>query len=369
MANLVENAKDHAQSSNSFLHPPNLSIYSAIWQSAQLFPSGFASNNNSYFGNGSFRSTLSDGNTDTGRGTAAVSVSDFEFLIVLTDGNTSRAINANDLYPARANANSENPAPAVAVIGDSHSRYFFDALSEYAHGPGTHDGENRKHGSMASHSLRFIDRQMADDLADSLWDLCQEGGKTDSKSTPSSPGKRFTQQHKQKIVFHTGAHDLSKTGPRHYLREEFSLPKLAGMIQDILSGTVKCEGVTDIVWVLTAPYPSCNPRCNALLAEEICDCERVQYWRFNPSIAAVNTWALNFLDELLKNTSSSIKVKVVDFYSIVFPRLGLEGPSESTCRNHFLCRTQTHNSKNGHGATLFSPGGKAAFNALLHALL
>lgn len=253
--------------------------------------------------------------------------------MVRFSGNSSETINANE-------RRGGNQGDEIIILGASHARYFFDALVEYHHGPSVHDGEHRKHLNAVVHSTRYITVELVDDLVDALLGSCSPSGR-------------------QKIVFHTGSHDLSITGPRRFVWEEHSLPKLFAAVESIVFGSSKrCKNVSDIIWVLTAPYPVCGA---------LGECETYRFWRFNPAIAAANTRVLQFAHDLMIraiNSTASVKLKIIDFFSIIKPRLGLQESSEVTCLSHFIGRVQWDKTI----STVFTPGGKASFDALLDAL-
>lgn len=337
--------------SSSPLHslPPGLVIYSAVWQAASLFAHGLGASNSSYFGRGVFHTQSEYWQWRTRQN--ATGGEDWHALIVRAEGNASRAISAHTLAAARP----EDSNSSINIIGASHARYLYDALDEYERGPAAQDGANRKHASSSSQQLNYLYRELADDVADAVSEVCVKAANAKGIA-------------KTKIVIHTGSWDLSVAGPRMFVRDANALPKLMKVIEGIVEGSA-CPSVTDIVWLTNAPYPlHDNEECLARKATR-----DVRGYRHSPSIAAANQRILEFAFALMSRPSPSLPstphnvrptLTIVDFFSIVKPRLGLNLDAELACCDHLFCRVEWDKA----GATVFTPGGKATFDAALHAL-
>lgn len=239
------------------------------------------------------------------------------------------------------------------MLGASHARYLADALNEYETGSAAIDGANRKHGSATvSATLEYTYVELADDLADAISSVCAK-----ARAAHSSASGLV----KDQIVIHTGHWDLSFAGPRRLIKEGNSLPKLFRAVEAIFDGTNNSPTVTDFIWLTAAPYPLCPAG-----APGECDSKRV--YRHNPAIAAANHHILDFAERLVArhppSSSGGKLLTVIDFFSMVKPRLFFSEDAETACTNHYVCRVVWSLP----GATIFTPGGMALFQALVQAL-
>ena len=85
-------------------------------------------------------------------------------------------------------------------------------------------------------------------------------------------------------------------------------------------------------------------------------------YRYNPAISALNQAILTFVD----NIESKIKISIIDSYSSIKPRLGFNEDNEVACLDHYNCRVNY--GSNTASAMVWTPGGKAVFDAILHAM-
>ena len=352
---------------NSALLPPRLTIYSAEWHSSALSSktataaAAAAADAATYFGNGSFHSALEFKMWKLQGPSANASTLHSQHQ------HQHRLVRLSSAPPERLAAIgvSRNPnlegaflhrnGDVVHMVGASHIRFLFDALVEYALGPSLDgsDGMNRKHGQASRLNLHFMDKYLADDLADALSALC-------AQPRPAGSGRTV-------LVFHTGAWDLVSSGPRRLVRESNSLPKVLGALETILARGCAGAQHTHVVWLLTMPHPVCW-RDDAAEGSE---CEDKRGYRWNPVIAAVNKHLIDAATALMRRLSRSsvaaatnANLTIIDTYSIIHPRLAFDDGAEAACVNHFLCRVNWDKT----GSTIFSPGGKAVFDATLQAL-
>jgi hypothetical protein len=122
----------------------------------------------------------------------------------------------------------------------------------------------------------------------------------------------------------------------------------------LLSGSIKCPKLRQVVWLTTVPYPMCHdPRENK--------CNNDRSYRVNSAIAAVNQFVLNQLLAAEVDVPN-VLLSVIDANTIITPRLILNEDHEKVCTNHYLCRKTA-----GH-QTSHTPGGNALLQSVLFAL-
>lgn len=241
------------------------------------------------------------------------------------------------------NVSFNTPTDKIHFIGASHVRYFYDAVHEMTFGPTVNDAWNRKHQSTSHNNLEFTYLRYTDDVADLLIQLC--------RSTAAAAGRK-------KVVIHPGPWDMSSGSLRLFIRDNNYLPNLLRAVQTILDGSQSCPSIETLVLVLQAPFPLCND-------DSFFICNQWRYYRRNPAIAAANKHILNsLLHPKTKASSLSPRLAIVDMYSIIKPRLGFDEDAEIACAAHYVCRVTW----NRDSATIWTLGGKAVFDAIMHAL-
>lgn len=244
------------------------------------------------------------------------------------------------------NVSFDTPTDRIHFVGASHMRYYYDALHEMTYGPAVNDAWNRKHQSTSHNNLEFTYLRYTDDMADLLVQLCR---------SPTAVGRK-------KVIIHPGPWDLSSASLRLFMHDGNYLPNLLRVVQSILDGSQSCPSVETLVFVLQSPFPLCND-------DSFFTCNQWRHYRHNPSIAAANKHVLSILLHPKTKQPSSLspppQLAIVDVYSIIKPRLGFDEDAEIACAAHYVCRVTWDRDS----ATIWTLGGKAAFDAIMHALL
>jgi hypothetical protein len=145
------------------------------------------------------------------------------------------------------------------------------------------------------------------------------------------------------------------------VREENSLVKVFRILEALFDGSMACPMVNEFVWILTVPYPLCYDDAGAA------ECNSLRSYRFNPAYAAANAHIIDFAVKLKADPkyTSPVQLSIIDAFSMIKPRLLFDEDGEVACLSHFMCRIAWD--KNS--STIFTMGGKAVFDSLLHAIL
>ena len=209
---------------------------------------------------------------------------------------------------------------------------------------------------MVFKNFKYYYRELVDDVADVIWNVCSTSNVTGSRESAAVPLKH-------KIVLHTGPWDLSLAGARRFIRDPMlGLPKLFNQLEKLLDGSTACSAVSEIIWILAVPHPLCF--------DDIFmpDCNNHRSYRFNPAFAAANSLILKFLFKLRsleQHSQSPIKLTIIDAFSMIKPRLAFNEDAEVACLSHFMCRIVWDNKDT---STVFTLGGKAMMDAVIHAI-
>lgn len=230
--------------------------------------------------------------------------------------------------------------------GDSHQRHFFDAVVEFTEGSKALDNVVKKHQNFQSRNYIFEWVALVDDLSDRLIERCE------SKNIPNENSPQ-----NYKILLHFAHWDLSSAGVRRFLHHHISLPKFIRKLELIFNGTLTCTGLVEIIWITTVPYPVCF--------DDTKNCLKPRGYRNNPAIEAGIELVLDSLASYRITQSHNVKLTIVDGHSMIKSRLGFNENNEVVCNNHFICRVDDWDQKL---STIVTPGGKATFDAIVHAM-
>jgi hypothetical protein len=228
---------------------------------------------------------------------------------------------------------------SVAFLGASHCRYLFMGTLHMIFGSQAIVNMQRKANVATFANYYFEFSQHADVLVTRTKEICQH--------------KNFQEG---TLVLSTGDWDLI-TGISRVLRVPRFAPALIAYLQDLLENKFPCPNVHHVVFVTGMPYPVCTDNNNVTCATE-------RRYRTNSAIAALNDYYLQGLIRVKVHPSK--KLSIVDAFSIVAPRMLMNGNFDVSCGNHFNCAVGDE-----HGAEtqmIYGPSGTAVLQAVLHAL-
>ena len=133
--------------------------------------------------------------------------------------------------------------------------------------------------------------------------------------------------------------------------------QLINAVVKILDGTIECPNLINFIWMTGVPFPL--GRSEGTMSKR----QIYRGYRYNPIIAAANEFYLKgIMNAKIKN---HLKLTIIDSYSILHPRLGIEDEPECVCWSHYACRYTTNR---GTQTFYHSRGGDAVIDSLLFAL-
>jgi hypothetical protein len=225
----------------------------------------------------------------------------------------------------------------VVFLGASHCRYLFLGTLQMVFGHDAVVNFSRKDEVATHENYHFYSARHADLLINRASQLCEENA-----------FPRGT------VIFSTGDWDLI-TGISRVLRVPRFFSALVTFLQDLLEGRYSCPSVEHVVFVTGMPYPVCTDNNNVTCATE-------RRYRTNSAIAALNEYYVRTLTKI--NVHPSKKLSIVDAFSVIFPRMLLNGNFDISCGNHFNCAVAAE-----HGTEMiFGASGTAVLQDVLHAL-
>lgn len=250
----------------------------------------------------------------------------------------------------------------MTFMGCSHVRYLYDALVLEA---GSYLPRNRKHGSCSTGNYRYIEEYLAQHQATRVEQYCRE---LEAESREQGPGhgkgqkwgQGYEKGWRDHVLFlQPGAWDTTHQSPRMIIYNNESAPALMLVLERILSGSLKCGRLRQIVWFTAMPYPLC--------VDDPVVCNKVRLHRSNGAIQALNSYFLKRLHGMNTSlwtgtgTTAPVMLSIVDAFSIIYPRLLQKESEEVVCVLHYLCRM--NNDK-----LFFTPGAAAYIRATKAAL-
>jgi len=242
-------------------------------------------------------------------------------------------------------------------LGDLHVSHLYDATAELVFGKDIAVTSSDAAPTGQSHSssppttrkrknMNYLGSplELSTAIAENVLRVC--------KIPPGSPAIKS-----RKIIIHAGWNDLGVSSIRRYVES----PNLGGSslvdtVLRIVSGAISCPALTQVIWITTVPHAICfndkRPKCNDNRG-----------FRNNANIAAANEYVLQ---RLLRGTSKpGIKLTIVDAFSMISSRLMFNEDVEFECDNNFVCRVDDWGRDSN---IIFTPGGQAVFDSLIHAI-
>jgi len=227
-------------------------------------------------------------------------------------------------------------------LGDSHVRFLYEATTALVFGNTTASttvtaSEAKQKGDVIQHQNMFYygsgDAEQSTDSAKNVARICQVSTKR-----------------RKKLIIHTGWNDLGISSIRRYVDSPLGGTSLVESILRIVSGTVPCAGLTQVIWITTVPHSICF---NDLKTS----CNDNRSYRNNANIAAANEFALQRL--IRGQSAPGIKLTIIDAFSMIKSRLGFNEDAEVDCENFYVCRVGN--------SIVYTPGGLAVLDSLIHA--
>ena len=241
-------------------------------------------------------------------------------------------------------------------LGDSHVSYLFEATAELVFGKDIAVTSNgaAPTGQSPSSTLPTTRQRKNMNYIGSPLELSTAIAENVMRVCKIPPGAAFKSR---KIIIHAGWNDLGASSIRRYVES----PNLGGSslvdtVLRIVSGGISCPALTQVIWITTVPHAICfndkRPGCNDNRG-----------FRNNANIAAANEYVLQ---RLLRGTSKpGIKLTIVDAFSMISSRLMFNEDVEFECDNNFVCRVDDWGRDSN---IIFTPGGQAVFDSLIHAV-
>lgn len=242
---------------------------------------------------------------------------------------------------------SPDPVPVPAplhhyhFLGSSHMRYDFDNIIALLFGE-QYLPSSRKYNVDDLGSLHHSSGIRASVTKETIANLCAKG-------FPKN-GTRNT------IIFQFGAWDLWQS-PLQLLVNGSRGAKLIAELARILTNPASCPGLVHVVYVTMTPYPLC-------FDERDDYCHNLRGHNNNAASAALNRYFIEELLNIKRRYPHSLKLSIVDAYSIIKPRLVLSNDNEVTCSTHYLCREDYK----GQLRVITTPAGYAVLEAIFAAI-
>jgi hypothetical protein len=229
----------------------------------------------------------------------------------------------------------------LKFVGASHMRYLFLSMLEVMHGARTVANFPRKVVNCTFQNLDFEGARYANEHVEVL-----------SKTCTTWANRGVTNG---VFIVQAGDWDLT-VGISRFLRDPSYGASLVKFLKELVEGSLNCSAVSHLVYVTGVPHPVCMSD----LGHDYC--ADMRSFRTNTAIAALNTYVLRHL--LAATVHPSMKLSIVDAYSIISPRIMLNENHETVCTNHFSCGVEF----NRRDTMAHTPSGMAVNQALLYAL-
>ena len=231
------------------------------------------------------------------------------------------------------------------LIGASHMRYNFNYLVGLLYGEDKLP-DARKYNEEHVETFHTKGAEKESLLVSEIERLCT----SDFEYSHYTYDPIAQQRRIHTLVFQFGAWDL-QASPLELLVDTSGV-KLA--IAKIFSDPGYCKNLVHLIYITAVPYPLCYDESDR-------PCYQLRGMSNNGAISALNRHTIKELLELKRQFKDSVKLSIIDAYSIIKPRILLDNFNEVTCSFHYLCREKL----NGKYQNIATIGGIAVVEALL----
>lgn len=232
------------------------------------------------------------------------------------------------------------------MIGASHMRYNFNYIVSLLYGD-ENLPDARKYNEEHVETFHMKGAEKMDLLVSEIQRLCT----SNFEYSHYTYDPTTEQQRIHTLVFQFGAWDL-QASPLELLINTSGLN--FKKIHSIFSDPTYCKNLVHIVFITAVPYPLCYDESDK-------PCYQLRGMSNNGAISALNRHTIKELLDLKRQFKDSVKLSIVDAYSIIKPRILLDNFKEVVCSFHYLCREKI----NGNYQNIATVGGLAIVEALL----